>query len=77
VQRASAVLRGTASEPDLDLKVTVDERADLPGLLTAIDHRVASDLGAALDTQLRRLGVQVEVAKASSRNKNHQIILEG
>jgi len=76
VLNASALLRGSASEPDLDLKVTVSENVDLPKLLGTIGHGVAADLGGALDTELRRLGVQVEIGKISTRNKTHKITLD-
>lgn len=73
VSDASAVLRGTVARPDLTVKVTASERADIPQLLGSLQNRVAGDVGGALDTQLRRLGVQIEVG--SSRAKTHQIIL--
>ena len=67
VQSASAVLRGTAQSPDLTLKVTAGERTDIPALLRTLDSTVARDLGASLDTQVRRLGVQVEIDTARTR----------
>ncbi len=67
VQNASAVLRGNASAPDLTLKVTASDRTDLPRLLATIQNTVASDLAGALDTQLRRLGVQVEVDNVKTK----------
>lgn len=67
VQSASAVLRGTAQSPDLTLKVTAGERTDIPALLRELDSTVARDLGASLDTQVRRLGVQVEIDTTRTR----------
>ena len=64
VQSASAVLRGTAARPDLTLKVTASDRTDLPRLLASVQNSVAADLAGALDTTLRRLGVQIEVDTA-------------
>ncbi|MGI3782085.1 MAG: hypothetical protein ACRYG2_15085, partial [Janthinobacterium lividum] len=61
---ASAVLRGSASQPDLTLRVIADDRTDIAALLQRLHHQVAADLGAALDTRLHRLGVQVEVSSA-------------
>lgn len=66
VNAASAVLRGSAERPDLTLKVTADERADIGALLGRIHDQVAADLGDALDTRLSRLGVQVEVDAVKS-----------
>lgn len=67
VQSASAVLRGDARNPDLTLKVTAGERTDLRRLLEAIEAGPVRDLGVALDTQVRRLGVQLEVGTARRR----------
>jgi hypothetical protein len=66
VSGASAVLRGSASQPDLTLRVTAEERTDVAALLERLHHQVAADLGEALDTRLHRLGVQVEVSSARS-----------
>ena len=71
VQDASAVLRGNAAAPDLTLKVTASDRTDLPRLLATIQNTVATDLAGALDTQLSRLGVQVEVDNV--KTKTNQI----
>lgn len=74
VADATAVLRGTVSQPDLTVKVTATDRADLPRLLDTIHTQVADDLGGALDTQLRRLGVQIEIG--TTKTKKHQITLD-
>ena len=66
VTGASAVLRGSAQSPDLTLKVTADDRTDIGALLARLHDQVAADLGDALDTRLRRLGVQVEVSAGTS-----------
>lgn len=71
VQNASAVLRGTSTAPDLTVKVTASDRTDLSRLLSSIQNDVAGDLAGALDTKLRRLGVQLEVNTA--KNKTSQI----
>ena len=67
MQSASAVLRGDARQPDLTVKVTASERADVRRLLDAIEAGPVRDLGVALDTQVRRLGVQVEVGTGARR----------
>jgi hypothetical protein len=66
VTGASAVVRGSAAHPDLTLRVTADDRTDIGGLLERLHHQVAADLADALDTRLRRLGVQVEVSTGKS-----------
>lgn len=72
VTDASAVLRGTLAQPELTMKVTVSDRADIPQLLNTLQNKVAADVGEALDTTLRRLAVQVEIG--TSRAKTHQIV---
>lgn len=74
VQNASAVIRGTVRQPELTVNVTASERANLPRLLDAIQTQVAADLGDALDTQLTRLGVQVEIG--TTKTRAHQIVLD-
>lgn len=68
VQSASAVLRGTAQNPDLTLRVTAGDQTDIPSLLRELDSTVARDLGASLDTRVRRLGVQVEIDTVRTRS---------
>lgn len=74
VADASAVLRGTATEPDLTIKVTATDRADVPALLETLRTTVSRDLGTALDTKVRRLAVQVEIG--SHHRQGHQIALD-
>ncbi|MBT2549110.1 hypothetical protein [Arthrobacter sp. ISL-65] len=59
---SSALLRGTAREPDLTMKVTVNNRADIQDILHSINARVIPDLSTALETPLRRTGIQLEVS---------------
>ncbi|MBT2538743.1 hypothetical protein [Arthrobacter sp. ISL-69] len=59
---SSALLRGTAREPDLTMKVTVNNRADIQDVLHSINTRVIPDLSTALETPLRRTGIQLEVS---------------
>lgn len=73
VSDASAVLRGTAQQPELTVKVTADDRTDIPQLLHTLQTRVADDVGGALDTQLRRLGVQIEIG--TMKTTTNQITL--
>ncbi|MGY4541296.1 hypothetical protein ACVWY0_001205 [Arthrobacter sp. UYNi723] len=59
---SSALLRGTAMDPDLTMKVTVNNRADIQDVLHSINTRVIPDLSTALETPLRRTGIQLEVS---------------
>lgn len=68
VSAASAVLRGTANEPELTLKVTANDRTDLPQLLTQIQTDVAGHLSTAMETPLRRLAVQLDITAAKRTN---------
>lgn len=67
VQRASAVVRGTAEQPELTVKVTASDRTDLQQLIGQIEETVVGDLCRTLDTQLRRLALQFEVVNASTK----------
>lgn len=67
VQRASAVVRGTAEQPELTVKVTASDRTDVQQLIGQIEDRVVGDLCRTLDTQLRRLALQFEVVNASTK----------
>jgi hypothetical protein len=59
---SSALLRGTATEPDLTMKVTVTNRADIQDVLHRINTKVIPDLSTALETPLRQTGIQLEVS---------------
>lgn len=67
VQRASAVIRGTAEQPELTVKVTASDRTDVQQLIGQIEGTVVDDLCRTLDTQLRRLALQLEVVNASTK----------
>lgn len=71
VQRASAVIRGTAEQPELSVKVTASDRTDVQQLIGQIETRVVGDLCRTLDTELHRFALQLEVVNASTRT--HEI----
>lgn len=62
VNSASAVLRGTASRPQLTVKLTASDRADVQSLLNAVQTGPVSRLAGALDTTVEHLGIQVDVS---------------
>lgn len=70
VHQATVQLRGTARDPELTMRVTADERADLRQLIDHIQHRAVSDLQTALDTVVTRLAVQFEVGRGHA-NTDH------
>lgn len=61
VADASAVLRGTARQPELTLKVTVNDRTDIQRLLHSLQAETAARLVSAMETPLKHLAVQVDV----------------
>lgn len=62
VVSSSALLRGTAGEPDLTMRITTTEQADVPALLRRLDHTVLTDLSTALDAPLARCRTQIDVS---------------
>lgn len=62
VTQASALLRGTASHPELTVKLTANDRTDLAGLFDSIHTQVAHNLSTALEVPLQRLAVQADVS---------------
>lgn len=64
VSGATAVLRGSAAQPDLTLRLDVDDRGDVAEVLQRVHGEVAGALATSLDAPLRRLGVQVEISSA-------------
>ncbi|WAP52109.1 hypothetical protein OL239_01950 [Arthrobacter sp. ATA002] len=59
---ATALLRGSADEPDLTVKVTVNARADIRAVVDQIQGTVAPHLASALETPLHSLGIQIEAS---------------
>ena len=73
VADASAVLRGTARQPELTLKVTVNDRTDIQRLLHSLQAETAARLVSAMETPLKHLAVQVHVT--TSRPTADQITI--
>ena len=61
VTHADAVLRGTAAEPELTLKVTANDRADIGQLVHALQTEIAAHLAVAMETPVRHLAAQVDI----------------
>ena len=53
-------LRGTADEPDLAMKVTVNSDADVQGIIARIQHEVVPHLVSALEVPLNTFGLEVD-----------------
>lgn len=70
VNHVSAVLRGTASAPELTVKVTANDRTDIQQLLGSIRRDVVANLTTAMDAPLKRLGVQIDIG-GTRRSTDH------
>lgn len=62
VVSSSALLRGTADEPDLTLQVTVNDRADVRELLRRLETTTLPDLSTALEAPLQRRRIRIDVS---------------
>lgn len=69
VVHAGAVLRGTASSPDLTINATVNDRADILAVVEQIYERTAADLETALESPLQRLGIRFDVSSTTKASK--------
>jgi hypothetical protein len=63
VVTSSALLRGTADEPDLTLKVTVNDRADIRDLLHRLENSVLPDIVTSLEAPLQQCRLQIDVTR--------------
>jgi hypothetical protein len=64
VTGASAVLRGTARQPELTIRISVTDRTDIKQLLHALQAETAAHLASAMETSLKHLAVQVNVTSS-------------
>lgn len=69
VTAASALLRGSASQPELNLDLKVDPRADVRSIIDQIHATVAPNLEAALETPLRKTAILVNVSARRGNDK--------
>lgn len=69
VSRATALLRGTAAEPDLTVRVTANDRSDLPELLHSLQDRIAVDLSEVLQAPLARFAVELDISTERRSSK--------
>ncbi len=67
VVTSAALLRGTARAPDLTLKVTVNDRADVRDLIHRIQTSTLPELSYALEAPLQRSRLQIDI---SGRSQN-------
>lgn len=62
VTTADAVLRGTATAPELTVKLTANDRTDIPALLQSVQAGPAANLAIAIGAPLSHLAVQVDIS---------------
>ncbi len=70
VNDASAVLRGTAAQPELTIKLSANDRTDIQRLLHQIRTQIAGNLATAMEVPLRRLAVQVDITNVKQTSDN-------
>ncbi|ALE06254.1 hypothetical protein AL755_13615 [Arthrobacter sp. ERGS1:01] len=64
---SSVLLRGSADAPDLTLKVTVNDRANIQELIHRIETSTFPDLATALEAPLQRTRILVDVSARTQR----------
>ena len=64
VNSAAAVLRGSGGAPELTLKLTLSDQADVGRVMADVTRRVATDLSRSLGTPLALLAVSLDVEHA-------------
>lgn len=67
VLASEAVLRGTANEPDLSLRITVNEESDVQALLHRLETSTLPDLTNTLETPLYRRRLRIDVSGRTQR----------
>lgn len=72
VVTSSALLRGTADQPDVALKITVNDGADIRELLRALERSILTDLSAALQAPLQRWSLELDV---SARTQHSGVVV--
>lgn len=69
VASASAILRGSANEPELNLDIKMDDRAKVQDVIDSVHRQIAPNLEAALEVPLRRVAVLLNVTRRPSGDK--------
>lgn len=65
VVSSAVLLRGTARAPDLSLKVTVNDRADVQDVIQRIQTSTLPELSYALEAPLQRSQLQIDISGRS------------
>lgn len=67
VVTSSALLRGTAEEPELALKITINDHADVRRLLHDLETTVVPRLSTALETPIQKRLLQLDVSARTQK----------
>lgn len=62
VSKASSIVRGASTTPELIVRLTATERADIQDIVRRVRGEVSRDFTTALESPLDRLGVQIDVS---------------
>lgn len=67
---STALVRGTAEDPDLTLKVTVNSRADIGEVIDRIQGTIVPNLASSLENPLHSLGIHIEASNKTGQSGN-------
>lgn len=70
VASASAILRGSANEPELNLDIKMDDRAKVQDVIESVHRQIAPNLEAALEVPLRKIAVLLNVTRRPASDKS-------
>lgn len=69
VSSASALIRGSANQPELNLDVKVEDRADIQDVIARINGEIKANLETALEVPLRKVGVLFSIGNQRGNDK--------
>lgn len=69
VNSASALIRGSANQPELNLDVKIEDRADIQDVIARINAEVAPNLETALEAPLRKVAVLFNISTHRGNDK--------
>lgn len=69
VTSASALIRGSANQPELNLDVKVEDRADIQDVISRINGEVTANLETALEVPLRKVAVLFNISTQRGNDK--------
>ncbi|MGB7449354.1 MAG: alkaline shock response membrane anchor protein AmaP [Ornithinimicrobium sp.] len=70
VSTADVLLRGTAASPEVSIRVSVDDRAEISTLLEGIRTPVLSDMSSAIGAPLSHVAVRVDIERGKRETRS-------